>query len=72
MYLSFELAAGCDRDASRYRISTSRLGRRRASHDSCCTCWQPAVNLSYNERDRGTQEYSRDSTQADAPLYRRI
>ncbi len=38
MYLSFELAAGCDRDASRYRISTSRLGRRRASHDSCCTC----------------------------------
>jgi hypothetical protein len=57
MYLSFELAAGCDRDASRYRISISRLGRRRASHDSCCTCWQPAVNLTYNERDRGAQEY---------------
>jgi hypothetical protein len=57
MYLSFELAAGCDRDASRYRISTSRLDRRRASHDSCCTCWQPAVNLTYNERDRGAQKY---------------
>jgi hypothetical protein len=70
MYLSFELVTGCDRDASRYRNSTSRLGRRRASHDSCCTCCsQPSTKPT----TKGTGvSGALTSTHADAPLYRRI
>jgi hypothetical protein len=36
MYLSFSSVR--DRDSIKYCISTSRLGRIRQSHDSCCTC----------------------------------